>query len=185
MKPVTVNLPPEIGVLESLKTGQWVNLCGNLYTGRDWALMRVHELLMEGKTPPVDLQGQLMYFVGPTPPAPGEVIGSAGPTTSRRMERFLPALLQSGVKAFMGKGPLSEGAIAELVRYGAVYLAAAGGAGAYYGAKVRGAAVAAYEDLGPEAIYSLCVEEFPAVVAVDVRGGNLFRQGPEKYQKDI
>jgi len=185
MNPVTMKLPPEANFLNDLVVGQWVNLCGNLYTGRDWALMRIHELLLEGKTPPVDLQGQLIYFVGPTPPAPGEVIGSAGPTTSRRMERFLPALLQAGVKAIMGKGPLSEGDVAELVRYGAIYLSAAGGAGAYYGSKVHGAAVAAYEELGPEAIYSLRVENFPAVVAVDTKGENLFKQGPEKYRKGL
>jgi fumarate hydratase subunit beta len=183
MKAVALKMPPEISVLRGLDAGQWVNLCGQMYTMRDWALLRLHDLLLEGKTPPVELGGQLIYFVGPTPPAPGEVIGSAGPTTSRRMERFLPALLQAGVRVIMGKGPLSEGAVAELARHEAMYLSAAGGAGAYYGSKVRGAAVVAYADLGPEAIYSLCVENFPAVVAVDTRGNDLFAQGPAKYKK--
>lgn len=180
---VTLKLPPDCSAMERLTVGQWVHLSGPLFTGRDAALSRMNDLLLEGRTPPVALRGQLIYFVGPTPAAPGEVIGSAGPTTSRRMERFLPALLQAGVKAFMGKGPLSQGAVAELTRFGAIYLSAAGGAGAYYGSKVHGAAVSAYEELGPEAVYSLHVEDFPAMVAVDCKGNDLFRTGPEKYRK--
>lgn len=185
MNAVALHLPPDLAALGKLSSGQWVNLSGPLYTGRDAALSRIYDLLLEGRMPPVELQGQLIYFVGPTPPAPGEVIGSAGPTTSRRMERFLPALLQAGVKAFMGKGPLSTGAVAELVRYGAIYLSAAGGAGAFYGSRVHGAAVVAYAELGPEAMYSLHVENFPAVVAVDSQGRDLFVTGPDHYRKGL
>jgi len=182
---VPLNLPPDNKIMKELHIGQWVHLNGPLYTGRDAALSRIYELLLEGHTPPVELQGQVIYFVGPTPPAPGEIIGSAGPTTSRRMERFLPALLQAGVKAFMGKGPLSPGAVAELTRYGAIYLSAAGGAGAYYGSKVHGATISAYEELGPEAVYLLRVEDFPAMVAVDAEGNDLFRTGPETYRRGL
>ena len=126
----------------------------------------------------------LIYFVGPTPPAPGEPVGSAGPTTSRRMEPFLPSVLEAGVVAVMGKGPLSSQMVSEFQRRGVVYLSAAGGAGAYYGSRVHGAAVVAYEELGPEAIYSMKVENFPAVVALDLKGGDLFAQGPEAFRKE-
>jgi fumarate hydratase subunit beta len=184
MSALWLSLPFDRKALRDLTIGQWVNLTGSLYTGRDTALGRIHDLLLEGKTPPINLAGQLLYFVGPTPPAPGEVVGAAGPTTSRRMERFLPALLQAGVVAVMGKGPLSSGAVNELTRHGAIYLSAAGGAGAFYGSKVRGAAVAAYGELGPEAMYGLQVENFPAVVAVDLKGRDLFQEGPASYRKE-
>lgn len=183
MSATWLSLPLDKKLIHDLAIGQWVNLTGTLYTGRDSALARINELLLEGKTPPVELKGQLLYFVGPTPAAPGEAIGAAGPTTSQRMERFLPALLQAGVVAVMGKGPLSPGAIAELNRWGAIYLSAAGGAGAYYGSKVRGATVAAYAELGPEAMYCLRVENFPAVVAVDLRGNDIFTKGPAAYRQ--
>ncbi|MEW6517351.1 MAG: FumA C-terminus/TtdB family hydratase beta subunit [candidate division FCPU426 bacterium] len=179
-----LQLPLDPKAVEELAVGQWVNLSGPLITARDAALKRIYNLLLEYKKPPVDLQNQLVYFVGPTPAAPGEQIGSAGPTTSRRMEPYLPSLLSAGVKAVMGKGPLSEGMVAEFHRRGAIYLAAAGGAGAYYGSKVRGAMVMAYEELGPEAVYSLMVDNFPAVVAIDLKGGNLFEQGPKAYFRE-
>ena len=179
-----LKLPLTASDLEKLSIGEWVNLTGPLITARDQALRRIGEIVVEGKTPPVALEGQLVYFVGPTPAKPGEPIGAAGPTTSRRMEKYLPALLQAGVRALMGKGPLTQEAVHELTRYGAVYLSAAGGAGAYYGSKVRGATVAAYEELGPEAVYSLQVDNFSAVVAVDLEGRDLFASGPEAYRKD-
>jgi fumarate hydratase subunit beta len=183
MSAVWLSLPLDRKALKDLTIGQWVNLSGPVYTGRDMALSRVNDLLLDGKTPPMDLRGQLLYFVGPTPPAPGEAIGAAGPTTSRRMERFLPALVQAGVAAVMGKGPLSKGAVSELIRHGVIYLSAAGGAGAYYGSRVKGSTVVAYEELGPEAIYCLNVDNFPAVVAVDLKGDDLFEEGPKAYRK--
>lgn len=179
-----LKLPLQVSELKTLKIGQWVNLSGPLYTARDAALKRIHALVTEGKTPPVDFKDQLVYFVGPTPPAPGEPVGSAGPTTSRRMEPFLPAMMDAGVVAIMGKGPLSKQMVNELQRQGVIYLSAAGGAGAFYGSRVHGAAVVAYEELGPEAIYSLKVENFPAVVAIDLNGGDLFEQGPKDYRKE-
>jgi fumarate hydratase subunit beta len=183
MSALWLSLPLDPKALTDLSYGQWVNLSGSLYTGRDAALSRVNDLLLDGKTPPVDLKGQLLYFVGPTPAAPGEAVGAAGPTTSRRMERFLPSLVQAGVAAVMGKGPLSKGAVTELIRHGVVYFSAAGGAGAYYGSRVKGSTVVAYEELGPEAIYSLNVENFPAVVAVDLKGNDLYVEGPKSYRK--
>lgn len=179
-----LHLPLDPKAVDELAIGQWVNLSGSLITARDAALRRIYNLLLEYKKPPVDLRDQLIYFVGPTPAAPGEQIGSAGPTTSRRMEPYLPALLAAGVKAVMGKGPLSKNMVAEFQRHGAIYLAAAGGAGAYYGSKVRGALVVAYEELGPEAVYSLMVENFPAVVAIDLKGGDLFEAGPKSHRRE-
>lgn len=184
MSGVWLQLPLDKKALQDIKIGEWVNLTGSLYTARDEALKRIHALVTEGKQPPIDLKEQLIYFVGPTPPAPGEPVGSAGPTTSRRMEPFLPAILDAGVVAVMGKGPLSKTTVADFQRRGVIYLSAAGGAGAFYGAKVHGAAVVAYEELGPEAIYSLKVENFPVVVAIDLKGGNLFEQGPQAYRKE-
>jgi len=177
-----LKLPLEANQVRELKAGQWVNLSGHLYTGRDATLKRVCDTIAESKTPPVDFKGQLLYFVGPTPPAPGEPIGAAGPTTSRRMESFIPTMIKAGIVGIMGKGPLSESTMAELKRHGVIYLAAAGGAGAFYGSKVHGAAVMAYEDLGTAAIYSMQVEKFPAVVALDVEGRDLFSEGPKEYK---
>lgn len=179
-----MQLPFDHKAMEEFAVGQWINLSGSLITARDAALKRIYELLLEYKKPPVDLKDQLIYFVGPTPAAPGEQIGAAGPTTSQRMEPYLPALLSAGVKAVMGKGPLSPGMAAEFQRRGAIYLAAAGGAGAYYGSKVLGSLVVAYEELGPEAVFSLKVDNFPAVVAIDLKGGNLFEQGPHAYRQE-
>ncbi|MBN1594632.1 fumarate hydratase C-terminal domain-containing protein [candidate division FCPU426 bacterium] len=184
MSSVWLTLPLDSAAVQNLRIGEWVNLSGPLYTARDAALQRIHDLLLEGKQPPIDLKGRCIYFVGPTPPAPGESVGSAGPTTSRRMEPFLPLLLDAGVSGVIGKGPLSGHIVAEFQRRGVLYLSAAGGAGAYYGSKIYGAAVAAYEDLGPEAVYSIKVENFPAVVAVDLKGGDLFEEGPKAYRKE-
>lgn len=184
MSAIWLQLPLDPKVLRELTAGQWVNLSGSLYTGRDIALARINDLLLEGKIPPVNLKGQLIYFMGPTPAAPGAAIGAAGPTTSQRMEAYLPALLQAGVTGIMGKGPLSGGAVSELIRHGAVYLSAAGGAGAFYGSKIQGATIVAYEELGPEAIYCLRVENFPAVVAVDLKGNDIFVKGPQAYRKE-
>lgn len=184
MNRVELNLPLDKKSLSELKTGQWVELNGNLLTGRDAALMKIDELMRENKQPPINFKDQLLYFVGPTPASEGEVIGSAGPTTSTRMEKYFKHILAAGVVAFMGKGPLSTSAVTELHRHGAVYFAAAGGAGAFYGSKIKGAAVEAYEELGPEAIYNMRVEKFPVVVAIDLHGGNLFEDGPKYYLKE-
>jgi len=184
MSRLEIKLPLDKNLLHELKVGQWIELSGSLLTARDAALKKINELIEEGKQPPVDFSGHLIYFVGPTPPAEGEAIGSAGPTTSKRMEQHMTALFKSGIIGVMGKGPLSKSAVSEIQRHGAVYLAATGGAGAYYGSKIKGAAVEAYEELGPEAIYSMHVEKFPAVVAVDLHGGNLFEEGPKAYLRE-
>jgi fumarate hydratase subunit beta len=183
MSGVWLQLPLERKALQNLSIGDWVNISGTLYTARDAALQRMQALLLENKQPPVDFKDQLIYFVGPAPSAAAEPVGSAGPTTSRRMEPFLPMILDAGVVGVMGKGPLSSNIVAQFQRRGVIYLAAAGGAGAYYGSKIHGAAVVAYADLGPEAMYSLKVENFPAVVAVDLKGGDLFEQGPKAYRQ--
>jgi fumarate hydratase subunit beta len=179
-----LKLPVDPCALTNLSIGQWVNLSGSLYTARDAALKRVLHLVTEGHLPPVDFKGQTIYFVGPTPAAPGEPVGAAGPTTSRRMEKFIPILMELGVAAVIGKGPLSAPMLSEFQRNGVIYFSAAGGAGAFYGSKIRGSAVVAYEELGPEAMYCMHVENFPVVVAVDLKGGDLFAQGPQAYRKD-
>lgn len=183
MNTLALKLPLQPAALRDLKAGQWVELSGELVTGRDAALRRMHDLMVDGHRPPVNLKGQLIYFVGPTPPAPGEPVGSAGPTTSRRMEHFFPSLIEAGIAGIMGKGPLSKLTLLELQRCGVVYFSAAGGAGALYGSKVRGAAVLAYPELGPEAVYSMHIENFPAVVAVDLKGGDIYEQGPKEHQQ--
>ncbi len=183
MSHINLQLPLDKNLMHELKVGQWVYLSGSMVTARDAALRKINDLISENKKPSVDFAGQLIYFVGPTPPAEGEAIGSAGPTTSNRMESYMTALLEAGAVGFMGKGPLSSGAVSEVQRQGALYLAAVGGAGAFYGSKIKGAALLAFEELGPEAIYSLHVEAFPAVVAIDLHGGNLFEEGPKAYVK--
>lgn len=183
MSYIDLALPIDKNKMQELKVGQWINLSGTLVTARDAALRKINDLIDEGKQPPVDFSSQLIYFVGPTPPADGEAIGSAGPTTSKRMEHYMAALFNTGIIGVMGKGPLSKSAVAQVQHHGAIYLAAAGGAGAYYGSKIKGAAIEAFEELGPEAIYTMHVEKFPAVVAIDLHGNNLFEEGPKAYVK--
>ena len=166
-----------------LKAGDRVLISGVLYTARDSAHKRLIELLDSGKELPFDIKGQLIYYVGPTPPKPGQVIGSAGPTTSGRMDIFAPRLFDLGLKATIGKGQRSPEVIESLQKNNAVYLAAVGGAAALIAKSIKKAEIIAYEDLGPEAIRRLEVEDFPAIVVNDAHGGDLFKAGVEKYRK--
>jgi fumarate hydratase subunit beta len=178
---ITSPLRPE--VIEELTVGDSVLISGVLYTARDAAHKRIVEALEEGKKLPFELEGQTIYYMGPSPASPGRVIGAAGPTTSRRMDGYTPRLLAAGVKAFIGKGERSDEVRKALQEYKAVYLATTGGAGALLAKCVRKIDIVAYEDLGPEAIMRLEVENFPAVVANDIHGGDLAEQGREKYKK--
>lgn len=165
-----------------LRAGDRVLLSGILYTARDAAHRRLIDLLDAGEKLPIPIQGQVIYYVGPSPAPPGRVIGAAGPTTSYRMDPFAPRLLEMGLKAMIGKGKRSQEVIDAMVRHKAVYLAGIGGAGALMARAITAVRVVAYEDLGPEAVRELRVEGLPAVVVNDVLGNDLYRQGQEKYR---
>jgi fumarate hydratase subunit beta len=169
--------------VEKLKVGDRVLLSGVIYTGRDAAHKRLFDLLKEGKELPFDIRGQIIYYVGPTPAKPGQVFGSAGPTTSYRMDAYAPTLMEKGLKGMIGKGMRSESVKEAMKKHQAVYFAATGGAGALLGKKVKKAEVVAYEDLGTEAIRRLEVEDLPVIVINDVRGNDLYIEGEKKYKQ--
>lgn len=169
-----VSLPFTPEALASLKAGQLVSLSGTLYTGRDQTHRRLCALLDEGKELPVDLAGQLLYYVGPSPARPGRVIGAAGPTTSYRMDSYTPRLLALGLAATMGKGARSVEVRQAMLAHGAVYLAAIGGAGAFLSKCIKKAELVAFADAGPEALFRFEVEKFPAVVINDLEGRDYY-----------
>jgi fumarate hydratase subunit beta len=164
-----------------LRSGDRVLVTGTVLTGRDAAHKRIADLIARGEELPVDIRGQIIYFVGPTPTRPGEVIGSAGPTTSYRMDAYSPLLVEMGLKAMIGKGPRSRKVIDAMVRHKAVYLAAVGGAAALISRKIESSEILAYEDLGPEAIRRLTVRDFPVIVVNDTLGNDLYAQGVRQY----
>ena len=169
--------------VKKLRVGDAVKITGVIYTGRDAAHKRLCELLAEGKSLPIDVNGASIYYVGPTPAKPGRAIGSAGPTSSYRMDAYTEPLLKEGLKVMIGKGPRSEEYREQLKKYGAVYLSAIGGAAALISESVKECEVVAYEDLGAEAIHKLSVVDFYAIVTYDSVGGDLFSEGVEKYRK--
>lgn len=162
-------------ITRSLKAGEEIFLCGTIYTARDAAHKRLISLIDNSKEFPVDLRNGILYYTGPTPAKPGSVIGSAGPTTSYRMDAYTPKLIaNSGLRGMIGKGNRSPSVIDAIVSHGCVYFAAIGGAGALLSKCIQAARIVCYEDLGPEAIYKLTVEDFPVVVAIDCSGKNLY-----------
>ena len=167
--------------LAPLKAGDTVLLSGVVYTARDAAHKRLMELLDAGEPLPFPLEGSAIYYVGPTPERPGQVIGSAGPTTSGRMDAYSPRLLDLGQSIMIGKGARNQAVKDAVVRNGAVYLAALGGAGALMAASVRSLEVICWEDLGCEAVRRLEVKDFPLTVILDAHGGDLYQAGPEAY----
>jgi len=169
-----ITIPFAEGVVETLEAGEMVGLTGYLYTGRDQTHRRLCALLDEGKELPVDLAGQLLYYVGPTPARPGQVIGSAGPTTSYRMDLYTPRLLELGLKATLGKGKRSKTVREAMLKHGAIYLASIAGAGALLSKSITKAEVVAFEDAGAEALYRFEVERFPAVVINDLKGRDFY-----------
>ena len=166
-----------------LKAGDRVLLSGVVYTGRDAAHKRLFELLQAGEDLPVDLRGQVIYYVGPTPARPGQVIGSAGPTTSGRMDAYAPALIASGLRGMIGKGLRSQAVIDAMKQHGAVYFGATGGAAALLARRITACEIVAYEDLGPEAIRRLVVQDFPVIVVNDAHGGDFYREGVQRYAR--
>ena len=181
----TVKLTPPLTDAEvaALEMGDRVLVSGVIYTARDAAHKRLVELLAAGKPLPVDLKGQILYYVGPSPARPGRVIGAAGPTTGYRMDSYTPALLELGLKAMIGKGRRSPEVIAALVKHQAVYLGATGGAGALISQCIKEAEVVAFSELGPEAIHRLVVEELPTIVINDCQGRDLYEEGRKKYAR--
>jgi len=178
----TVAAPLDDDIIEKLKAGDLVFLNGIIYTGRDAAHKRLFELIQEGKELPVDLEGQIIYYVGPSPARPGQVIGSAGPTTSGRMDAYTPALLDLGLKGMIGKGLRSREVLDSIEKNKAIYFAATGGAAALISKRIIKSEVVAYPELGPEAIYRLEVENFPVIVVNDAHGGDMYSMGREQYQ---
>lgn len=178
-----VTTPLTLDKVEDLKCGDRVLLSGIIYTGRDAAHKRLFEMIQRGEELPFDLKGQVIYYVGPCPARPGTVIGSAGPTTSGRMDPYTPELLKSGLKGMIGKGLRSQAVIDAIIKYRAVYFGAVGGAGALLAESIKEAEVLAFPDLGPEAIYKLRVEDFPVTVIIDSEGNNLYTTGKERYRQ--
>ena len=161
--------------VNNLKAGDQVLLSGVIYTGRDAAHKRLCELLDAGKELPVDLNGQVIYFVGPSPAKPGKVIGSAGPTTSYRMDAYSPQVIkEAGLRGMIGKGGRGQEVVDAMCRYGCVYFAATGGAAALISKSIVSCEVVCYEDLGPEAIHRLEVKDMPLIVAIDAHGNDLY-----------
>jgi len=169
--------------VKKLRAGDAVKITGIIYTGRDAAHKRFCELLSRGENLPIDIDGGCIYYVGPTPAKPGRAIGSAGPTSSYRMDPYSEPLLEKGLKVMIGKGPRSEQFKALLPKYGAVYLSAIGGAAARISESVKSCEVVAYEDLGAEAVHKLEVVDFYGIVTYDSVGGDLFYEGIKKYGK--
>ena len=183
MSEINITSPVDTEIIEKLTVGTQVLLTGVIYTARDAAHRRLIQALDRGESLPFDLKGQTIYYVGPTPGRPGEVIGSAGPTTSTRMDRYTPKLIEAGLRAMIGKGDRSPEVKEAIKKYRAVYFAAVGGAGALLARSIKGVEVIAYEDLGTEAVRRLTVQDFPVIVANDIYGADLFEQGQARYQR--
>ncbi len=180
-----INVPATDAELKKLKAGDSVLLSGTVYTARDAAHKRICECLDRGEKPPFDLNGSAVYYVGPTPEHEGCCIGSAGPTTSGRMDAYSPRLLDEGLKIMIGKGNRSDEVVRSMVKNGAVYLAAIGGAGALMAASVEEAELVCWEDLGCEAVRKLSVKDMPLTVAIDSEGNDLYKLGRAQYLKEV
>ena len=167
-----------------LKAGDYVYISGTIYTARDAAHKRMYEALQNGQEVPMPLKNNIVYYMGPSPAREGRPIGSAGPTTASRMDKYAPDLLDLGLKGMIGKGKRSKAVIDAIVRNGAVYFAAVGGAGAILSKCIKKSTVIAYDDLGTEAIRELEVENFPVVVVIDSEGNNLYETAIKEYRKE-
>ena len=179
---ITSPVAPEI--IEKLTAGTRVLISGVIYTARDAAHYRLVQALDKGERLPFDLEGQTLYYMGPSPARPGQVIGSAGPTTSSRMDTYTPRLIAAGIRAMIGKGSRSPAVREAIKKHQAIYFAAIGGAGALLARSIKKAEAIAYEDLGPEAIMRLDIKDFPAIVANDIYGEDLFEQSKAEYRRE-
>ena len=181
--PKRIALPLTDETVASLKAGDDVLLSGIMYVGRDSAHKRIVEAMDQGKPLPFDIRGQTIYYMGPSPAKPGKVIGSAGPTTSGRMDSYSPRLMAEGLKGMVGKGMRTPAVKEAMKKYKAVYFAAIGGAGALISKAIKKSEVIAYEELGAEALLRIEVADFPVIVINDVYGGDLYEEGKAKYRK--
>ncbi|MCK4250563.1 Fe-S-containing hydro-lyase [candidate division WOR-3 bacterium] len=182
-EPIKIKTPLSDEDVQSLKIGDSVLITGKIYTARDAAHKRLIDLIEKGESLPFDIKGQIIYYVGPAPAKPGYVIGPAGPTTSGRCDPYTPVLLSLGLKGMIGKGTRSKEVRGAMEKHKAVYFAATGGAAALIAKNIKAVKIIAYEDLGPEAIRELEVEDFPVIVANDTHGGDLYEEGTKKYRK--
>jgi len=180
----SITSPIDGKTIEKLTAGTQVLISGTIYVARDAAHQRLVQALDGGEELPFDIKGQTIYYMGPSPAKPGQVIGSAGPTTSSRLDIYTPHLLATGLRAMIGKGSRSAAVNEAIQKYKAVYFATTGGAAALIAKSIKQAEIIAYQDLGAEAILKLKVENFPAIVAHDIYGGDLFLQGKEKYRRE-
>ncbi len=177
-----ITLPITQDDINSLKAGDSVLLTGTILTGRDAAHKRLFELIEQGKKLPVDIKGEIIYYVGPAPAKKGYAVGPAGPTSSYRMDKYTPSLLDLGLKGMIGKGARSKEVIDSIVKNKCVYFAAIGGAAALIAKSIKSEELLCYDDLGTEAIRRYTVEDFPCIVAVDCEGNNVYESEPRKYR---
>ena len=177
-----ITLPITDEDIKNLKAGDSVLLSGSIITGRDAAHKRLYELIQKGEKLPVDIKGELIYYVGPAPAKPGYAVGPAGPTSSYRMDKYAPSLLDLGLKGMIGKGARNKEVVDAIVRNKAVYLVAIGGAAALIAKSIKSEEILCYEDLGTEAVRRYEVEEFPCIVAIDSNGNNVYETEPPKYR---
>ena len=169
---------------KNLRAGDYVYITGTIYTARDAAHKRMYETLEKGESLPIDMENNIIYYMGPSPAREGRPIGSAGPTTASRMDKYAPKLLDLGLKGMIGKGKRSQEVIDAVVRNGCVYFAAVGGAGAILSKCIKTSEVVAYDDLGTEAIRKLYVEDFPSIVVIDSQGNNLYETAIKEYSNE-
>ena len=179
-----ISTPITDEVIDTLKAGDFVYITGTIYTARDAAHARLYSTIQNNESIPFELSNNIVYYLGPTPARPGQVIGSAGPTTSSRMDKYTPLLLEQGMKGMIGKGKRSENVRQSVMKNGAVYFAAVGGAGALLSKAIVSSEVIAYEDLGTEAIRKLEVRDFPVIVVIDSKGDNLYETAVKQYNKE-
>ena len=177
-----ITLPITDEDIKNLKAGDSVLLTGSIITGRDAAHKRLYELIQKGEKLPVDIKGELIYYVGPAPAKPGYAVGPAGPTSSYRMDKYAPSLLDLGLKGMIGKGARNKEVVDAIVRNKGVYLVAIGGAAALIAQSIKSEEIVCYEDLGTEAVRRYEVEDFPCIVAIDSNGNNVYETEPPKYR---
>lgn len=180
-----IEVPFNREAAEELNAGDYVYLSGMIYTARDAAHKRFYESMQKGERLPLDLKDTVLYYLGPTPAREGQIIGSAGPTTSSRMDKYTPSLIDGGLRGMIGKGKRNEEVIASIIKNKAVYFAAVGGAGALLSKCITQVDVIAYEDLGTEAVRRLRISKLPVIVVIDSRGNNLYETELNKYKKNI
>lgn len=185
MSNITLTTPfTDAETIKQLQAGDQVWLSGTIYTARDAAHQRMVEQLARGEALPLDLQNQVIFYVGPTPAKPGDIIGSAGPTTSSRMDKYAPTLLEHGLKGMIGKGHRSDEVVQAIAENNAIYFAAIGGSGALLSQAIKAVELIAYEDLGTEAIRKLTIEDFPCLVVNDTAGRDWYKLAQENFKKN-